>query len=249
MRIAVAGGTGLVGRMVVAEAEARGHEPVVLARSRGIDITTGTGLDAALAGADALIDVSNVTTVRRAVSVEFFGRATRNLLWAGELAGVRHHLALSIVGIERVDYGYYEGKREQERLIHEGRVPWTVLRSTQFHEFAELVLSQVPGPLAIVPRQRIKPVAAREVAAKLVALIAEEPRGKVLELGGPEERDLPDLARRIVHARGESRKVLGVPLPGAVGSAMASGELLPGPSAFVGTQTFDQWLLEKFGRL
>lgn len=246
MRIAVAGGTGLVGRMLVQQSTALGHEPVVLARSVGVDLVTGQGLDEALAGADAVIDVSNVTTTRKAVSVGFFGRATRNLLAAGEGAGIRHHLALSIVGIERVDFPYYAGKREQERLLHEGRVPWTVLRATQFHEFPELVLGQVPGPLAVVPRQRIRPVAAREVAAELLRLVADEPQRKVLEFAGPEEHDLIALARRVSRGLGASRPVVEVPLPGRVGRAMAGGALLPGSAARIGRQTFDEWYEERF---
>ena len=170
MRMAVAGGTGLIGRQVVSLVEQAGHEPVVLARSRGVDLTTGAGLDAALAGAEVVIDVSNVTTLSKKRSVRFFAAATGQLLAAGARAGVRHHVALSIVGIDRVGWGYYAGKLRQEELIRTATVPWTVLRATQFHEFAEQLLARSPGPLVPVPRMRVQPVAAREVAARLVEL-------------------------------------------------------------------------------
>lgn len=247
MRIAVAGGTGLVGRYVVQEALAAGHTPVVLARSRGVDLTTGMGVPEALGGAQVVIDVSNVMTTRRSVSVGFFTGGTQNLLAAGVRAGVQHHLALSIVGIDRVDFGYYEGKREQEQLALSGPVPATVLRAAQFHEFAAQILARVRGPVAFVPKQRIQPVSAREVAAALVALAAGEPEGLTVEMVGPEQRELVDLARRLVRARGIRRAVVGVQLPGQAGRAMARGGLLPRGPVRTGHQTFDQWLAEDTG--
>jgi len=128
MRIAVAGGTGVVGRHVVDVATANGHQPVVLARSRGVNVVTGQGLDAALSGVQAVIDVSNVTTARRSPAMAFFTASTEHLLAAGERAGVGHHVALSIVGIDRVEYGYYQGKRRQEELVLASPRPTSVLR-------------------------------------------------------------------------------------------------------------------------
>ena len=171
-RLAVAGGTGLIGRMVTDRVRAAGYRPVVLARSTGVDLRTGTGLDAALAGVDAVIDVVNIGTQRRRTAVDFFGTATATLLRAERRAGVRHHVTLSIVGIDRVDTGYYAGKRRQEEVVTRGDVPWTILRSTQFHEFAGMLLDLLPGPVAVVPNQLSRPVAAREVADHLVALAA-----------------------------------------------------------------------------
>lgn len=132
-KIAVAGGTGLVGAMVVAEVRRTGATPVVIARSAGVDLTTGSGLAEALDGVDAVIDASNVDTLSAKRSVAFFEAATGRLLAAGEEAGVRHHVALSIVGCDRVDLPYYLGKRRQEALVAAGPVPWSVLRATQFH--------------------------------------------------------------------------------------------------------------------
>lgn len=242
MRIAIAGGTGLVGTRVVLALRDAGHEPVVLARSRGVDITTGTGLDAALTGVEAVIDVSNVTTARRVRSVSFFAAGTGRLLAAGHRAGVRQHVALSIVGVDRVDFGYYAGKRRQEALVLAGPVPGSVLRATQFHEFPGQLLMRSRGPLALMPRMRIQPVAAREVAAELVALAGGPAQGMAPELAGPQVHELGDLARLLLRARGQHRHVVEVRLPGAAGRAAAGGALLPtGPGPRSGL-TFEQWL-------
>ena len=241
-RIAVAGGTGVVGRHVVEAVRAAGREPVVLARSRGFDLVSGAGLDGALRGVQAVIDVSNAGTPRRAASVAFFTAATSSLLQAGERAGVRHHVALSIVGVDRVDSGYYAGKRAQERLVLAGPVPATVLRATQFHEFVDQVLALSRGPLAPVPSMRTQPVAAREVAAALVDLAVGPTCGQAPELAGPQEHRLPDLARRRLRARGQRRLVVPLRAPVAASRAVATGALLPTGPGLRGTQTFDEWL-------
>ncbi len=201
MRVAVAGGTGLVGRHVVAALTGAGHDPVVLTRSRGVDLTSGAGLAESLHGVDAVVDVSNVITASRRVSVAFFTSSTRTLLAAGRRAGVAHHVALSIVGVDRVRVGYYAGKVAQEELVLAGPVPATVLRATQFHEFTGRVPARVRGPLAVVPRMRIQPVAAREVADALAELAVSESAGRVADLAGPAERELVELARRLLQAR------------------------------------------------
>ncbi|MET0495969.1 MAG: NAD(P)H-binding protein [Actinoplanes sp.] len=236
MRVAVAGGTGLTGRNVIEVLEAAGHEPVVLARSKGVDLLSGAGLDAALAGVETTIDVSNVTTLKRDVSVTFFDTAGRNLLAAAARAGVRHHVALSIVGIDRVKNGYYQGKLRQEAVVRDGSVPWSVLRATQFHEFAGQVLDQVPGPVALIPRMTVQPIAVREVAEALVELAEGEPRGAVPDLAGPRVESLVDMARRLLRARGGRRLVLPIWLPGPKGGQLPIG---PGPR---GVQTFEEWL-------
>jgi uncharacterized protein YbjT (DUF2867 family) len=242
VRVAVAGGTGLVGRLVVSALSEAGHVPVVLARSTGVDITTGVGLDAALAAVDVVIDASNRTTTRKKDSIAFFEAGTTHLLKAGARAGVRHHVVLSIVGIDLVDFGYYFGKRRQEaQALASGR-PVSILRSTQFHEFAGQLLDGASGPIAATPRMRIQPVAAQEVADALVALATGPPVGMAPELGGPQQRELTELVRAVRSARGIKKLVLAVRVPGAAGKAMATGALLPTGDGPRGRQTFDEWL-------
>lgn len=242
MKVAVAGGTGAVGSHVVRLLQSAGEDAVVLARSRGVDLTTGVGLAEALAGVEGVIDVSSVATLRRSTAVDFFTAVSRNLLAAGQDAGVRHHVTLSIVGIDRVDFGYYVGKRHQEALVLGGPVPATVLRATQFHEFAEQTLSRSRGPVALVPRMRIAPVAAREVAAALVRLVGEPPVGRVPDLAGPREEQLVDMVRALACRRRRPGAVVAVRVPGGAARAMATGALLPGAPGPRGEQTFGEWL-------
>lgn len=243
MRIAVAGGTGVVGRHVVEVARRRGHEVAVLTRSEGVDLTTGSGLQTRLDGVDAVVDVTSTKTQRRKEAEDFFGSITRNLLRAEADAGVGHHLALSIVGIDHVPSGYYQGKLLQERLVVEGEVPWTILRATQFHEFAEQALGYVRvGPFSLVPRTVVQPVAAAEVAEALVDLAEAGPSGKVPDLAGPERLELVDLSRRVSRARGLGRRVVPVRVPGALGKQLRSGALLPTSDGPRGRTTFTEWL-------
>ncbi len=203
---------------------------------------TGAGLDAALRGVQGVVDVANIATQRRSAAVGFFTAATSALLAAGARAAVRHHVALSIVGVDRVDTGYYAGKRAQEELVLGGDVPATVLRSTQFHEFAEQVLTIARGPVAPVPSMRVQPVAAREVAAHLVELVLAEPQGRAPELAGPEVRELTDLVRRLLRARGSRRVVLPLRGPTAASRAVTGEALLPTDAGPRGRQSFEQWL-------
>ena len=244
MKVAVAGGTGVVGTYVVDAVRAAGHEPVVLSRGRGVDLLTGAGLPDALSGAEVVIDVSNQVTTNRKKSVAFFEAGTTHLLDAGLRAGVKHHVALSIVGIDRVDFGYYAGKVRQEELVLASPLPASVLRATQFHEFAGQVLQRVPGPVALIPRMRVQPIAAREVATALVALALGSPVGMAPELAGPQEESLADMARRLLRARGSRKPVVQVRLPVRGAGAMAGGELLPTGPGPRGVQTYEEWLAE-----
>jgi len=242
-RIAVAGGTGAVGTHVVEVARSRGHEVVVLSRATGVDLVAGTGVADALAGVDAVVDVASVQTLKDTKSREFFGAVTRTLLAAEVAAGVAHHVALSIVGIDEAPHGYYAGKVLQEQLVTDGAVPWTILRATQFHEFASQVHGQVTlGPLVVVPRMRSQTVAAVDVAERLVDLVEAGPSGRVADLGGPEVAAMPDLVRAWARVTGDRRRVVAVPLPGALGKAMRDGTLVTGPGADHGATTFQQWL-------
>lgn len=240
--IAVAGGTGVVGRLVVEEVRRRGDTARVISRSEGVDLTTGAGLAEALDGADAVIDASNVATLRAKPAIEWFETAGRHLLGAGERAGVRHHVALSIVGCDRVDLGYYLGKRAQERAVTEGPVPWTIVRATQFHEFPGQLLDRAPGPVALAFRMRSQPIAAREVAAVLVDAALAEPAGLLPDVAGPEELAMHDLVRRVARHRGLRKLVVPTPVPGRAGRQIKDGGLLPTGDATLGTETFDAWL-------
>jgi uncharacterized protein YbjT (DUF2867 family) len=162
---------------------------------------------------------------------------------AGGTGVVGHHLALSIVGIDRVPSGYYLGKLLQERLVREGGVPWTILRATQFHEFAEQALGYLrAGPFSVVPRTLVQPVAAVEVAESLVDLVEAGPSGKVPDLAGPEQLELVDLSRRVSRARGLGRRVVPVRVPGTLGKLLRSGGLVPTSDGPRGRMTFSEWL-------
>jgi uncharacterized protein YbjT (DUF2867 family) len=243
MKVAVAGGTGTVGRHVVAALREAGHRPVVLSRSEGVDLVAGSGLDAALDGVEAVVDVTSTPTLSSRRSREFFSAVTQNLLAAEQRAGVGHHVALSIVGVDRGRTGHYAGKLAQEDLVEHGPVPWTILRATQFHEFASQMHQALRvGPWHLSPRMRTQPVAAAEVGRRLAELAVTAPAGRTRELGGPDERWLPDLVRAWDQAQGGRGRVLAVPMPGPLGRAMRGGMLLPAPGADLGEQTFDEWL-------
>lgn len=242
MKIAVAGATGTVGRHVVAAAQDAGHVAVALSRSRGADVLTGAGLDDALHEADAVIDVTNITTLSAAKAKRFFETATAHLLAAEQKAGVGHHVALSIVGIDRIDSSYYAGKLAQERAVAAGAVPFTIARAGQFHEFAGQLLSGMKGPVALLPQTLMRPVAAREVGAHLVRVVEAGAVGRATDLVGPRDEELVDVARRQLAFDGVRRRVLGLRLPGAYGRGLASGALRGEAGALQGDITFDEWL-------
>jgi uncharacterized protein YbjT (DUF2867 family) len=161
------------------------------------------------------------------------------------IAGTSHHVALSIVGIDRAPEGYYAGKVAQEKLVESGPVPWTILRATQFHEFAEQIYARAKiGPFHVAPRMRTQPIAAREVAEHLVTLAEAGPAGRVAELAGPREESLVEMVRGFARAQGSRAWIPRIPLPGPGGRAQRDGSLLPGPGAVLGSQTFAQWLAD-----
>ncbi|KQP70144.1 3-beta hydroxysteroid dehydrogenase [Microbacterium sp. Leaf288] len=242
MRLAIAGGTGMTGGHIAEIARGRGHDVVSLSRRTGVELLSGAGLAGALDGVDALIDVTNVTTAKPDVSVMFFAGATKSLLAAERAAGVAHHLVLTIVGAEAAPDGYYAGKLVQERLVAGGDVPWTILRTTQFHEYAAMMYHRGHAGAHVAPSGRVQPVAVHEVAAHLVDLAEQRPAGRVTDLAGPQEESLADMVHRYAHAIGHRTPVPVVNTPGALGRALRSGALLPGPEALRGTQTFAEWL-------
>jgi uncharacterized protein YbjT (DUF2867 family) len=243
MKVAVAGGTGTVGAHVVAALTAAGHEPTVLTRATGVDLTTGSGLDNALAGVHALVDATGPSSTATAASKAFFDTVNRNLLAAEQRAGVAHHVALSIVGAAEVNAGYYAGKRIQEDLVTASGDNWTILRATQFHEFAPLLVrTTAVGPLVIVPQMKCQPIAATEVGAELARIAVGGPRGILPDLGGPRIENMADMVRRYLTHSGDSRRVLQLSLPGRWWRSLRNGALIPGPGAQFGTETYEEWL-------
>lgn len=231
----------MVGRPVVVELEKAGHEPVVLARSEGVDLTSGAGLAERLAGCEAIIDVTNRLTASRAKSTAFFTQVTGNLVTAAKQAGVGHLIVLSIVGVDRVAYGYYQGKRAQEKLLETGGVPWSVLRATQFFELPQSLLAH-RFPIAAMPKMLSQPVDTTDVATTLVDLVEAGPSGYATPVAGPERLQVVDMARRIERARGSRRPVLPIPVPGKVGRQLATGGLVPDGEYVHGKRTFDEYL-------
>jgi uncharacterized protein YbjT (DUF2867 family) len=243
MRIAIAGATGTLGKHVARITQERGHQVVPMSRTAGVDIVTGRGVPEALRGADAVIDVASVASAATDACVAFFRDSSTTLLAAEKAASVPHHVALSIVGIDGISSGYYAGKNAQERVVTTSDAPWTILRATQFHEFAPQMLTQTTfGPVAAVPVGRLQPVAAAEVASALVELAEGRPRGRVTDLAGPRQESLVDMARRYLRATGRRTPVIPLRMPGQMFRAMRDGSVLPGPGATLGSQTFDEWL-------
>jgi uncharacterized protein YbjT (DUF2867 family) len=254
MRTLVIGGTGEVGRHVVTALLARGHDVNVLSRRGGTpdpravgiagDLDTGAGLPAALDGVDTVIDVANVTTTNREKAVRYFTESIGTVGRLGSAAGVSHLVVLSIVGCDRVKFGYYHGKVAQERAALEGPIQATVLRATQFHEFAVQNLSRFRlGPVALMPGMRCQPIAASEVAVAL-ADIAEKPAagGRAADVGGPGIEWLPDMARAVSERLGPRTRVVPLRMPGAVGRAMRGDGLLLDSTGVARGPSFQEWL-------
>jgi uncharacterized protein YbjT (DUF2867 family) len=244
MRIAVAGGTGVVGAYAVTAAEQAGHEVVVMSRRTGVDVRTGAGLSEALQGVDVIIDTTDPKTMSKSKATDFFTEVTANLQSAGAAQGVTHLISLSIVGVDRVPgFGYYEAKLAQEAAAARGPLPATIVRATQFHEFPAQVLSRLHlGPVAGVPAMRSQPVSARSVGQVLVEVAATPAPGTISEVGGPEQHDMVALARRIIRRRGGRTKVVSLRVPGSGGKAMRTGALVPGVGARLVGPTFGEWL-------
>jgi uncharacterized protein YbjT (DUF2867 family) len=244
MRIAVAGGTGTIGRRIAAVLAREGHE--VRSLSRGateypVDLTTGAGLEAALEGCDVVVDASNgpPSSKARAVLVE----GSRRMLEAETRAGVRHHVCLSIVGIEDVPMAYYRVKVEQERVVESGGLPWTIVRSTQFHDLLGALLSAA-GRRHVLPAAgaQFQPVDVDEAAAAVAAVATDAPRLGRATVAGPEVHDLRSLGRMWREATGRRAIEIPIPLPGKLGRALREGRLTCADPDARGTRTFAAWL-------
>lgn len=241
--MAVAGGTGTVGRYVVARSQEAGHEALALSRSRGIDVRSGEGLAAALNGVDVVVDATNADTIEQGPATQFFTDVAGTLHRVGAEMGVRHLVILSIVGVDRSSYGYYAAKVEQERAAMGGPVPATVMRATQFHEFpAQMVARTRQGAQAYVRDVRVQTVAARTVADVLIEIAEGAPAGRTPDLAGPEQASLADLARAFVDHRGAAITVRSDP-NGFAGDP--PDVLLPGGDARTQGPRYADWLLSE----
>jgi uncharacterized protein YbjT (DUF2867 family) len=243
MKIVVIGGSGRVGSNVVQRLSAQGHDAVPASPATGVDTITGEGLADVMTGADVVVDVSNAPVWDDDAVREFFTTSTRNLVAAEREAGVGHHVAVSIVGADRLpDSGYLRAKVAQEAEVEAGSVPFTILRSTQFFEF----LSQIAEAGAEGDRVRLSPglmqlVAADDVAATVAELATGAPVDGRVELGGPEALGIDAWARRLFAATGDERTVVADPHARYFGTELVAGELTPGDGARIGATDFDTW--------
>jgi uncharacterized protein YbjT (DUF2867 family) len=244
MRIAIVGGTGTIGSHITTELTTRGHDVRVLSRRSQqypVDLTSGQGLTAAFDGCDAVIDASNASAPRRAQQVLVDG--SRRLLAAEQECGVAHHVAISIVGCERVPMGYYRVKAEQEQVVSAGPVPWTLVRATQFHELVDMALTAaVRWRLVPIPAGRLQTVASAEAAGAVADVAEHEPRHGRVEVAGPQVMTFADLVRTWLSATGQRAVRVPVPVPGKVGRALRAGALTAAHPDVRGTQTFADWL-------
>jgi len=249
MRIAVAGATGRVGRHVVEVLTERGHDAVAMSRSTGVDVITGEGLDETLAGVECIVDVATGPSPDRDEATAFFTAAAGNLQEAGQRAGVRRIVVVSIIGIDKFTGGYSAAKLDHERATLEGPIPARVLRAAQFHEFVDQLMGWGrQGDVFYVPRMRTQLVAARTVAEALVDLATDPsavpaPDGvPIAEIAGPREESLVEAATRLVARRDDGTRVEAVSPDGPDQELNEAGALLPGPHAKLAGPTFEEWL-------
>jgi uncharacterized protein YbjT (DUF2867 family) len=244
MKVVVIGGSGRLGRPVVRRLVAEGHEAVAASRRTGVDAITRRGLADALANADVVVDVANASVWDDDGVWEFFTTSTRNLLAAGGDAGVGHHLAVTIVGADRLpDSGYMRAKVAQEAGIEAGDVQYTILRATQFFEFLpEIAETGAEGERVRLTTGLSQPVAVEDVAATVAELATGAPVGGRVELGGPEALGLDAWARRLFAATGDPRTVVADAHASYFGNELRGGELTPGDGARIGATDFDTWL-------
>jgi uncharacterized protein YbjT (DUF2867 family) len=247
MKIVVIGGTGLIGSKLVELLSGRGHEAVPASPDTGVNTITRQGLAPALEGAAVVVDVSNAPRWGDAEVLEFFETSTRNILDAESAADVGHHVALSIVGTERVaDSGYLRAKRAQEKIIEDASVPYTIVQATQFFEFAARIAEEASAADTVrVPPVLIQPMAADDVAAALGGVALAAPHNDTIEIGGPEPLRFEDFVRERLHIDGDARVVVSDPRARYFGAELSERDLVPGDDAQLGVVRFEDWLRQQ----
>jgi len=244
MKIVVIGGTGLIGSKVVTKLGRLGHEAVAAAPNTGVNTLTGEGLPEALAGASVVVDVSNSPSFEDAAVLEFFQTSTRNILAAEAAAGVRHHVALSVVGTERLpDSGYFRAKIAQEKLIEESPIPYSLVHATQFFEFAHGIAdSATDGSSVKVAPVLFQPIASEDVADAVVQAAVGTPLNGRTEVAGPEQVRMDDFFRDALTAWGDPREVVTDPHARYFGAELSERSLVPGDGATLGQIKYADWL-------
>lgn len=241
MKIVVIGGSGLIGKKLVAKLTGQGHDVVSASPSTGVNTLTGEGLAEAFAGARVVVDVSNSPSWTDEAVMDFFRTSTGNILAAEKAAGVGHHVALSVVGADRMPTsGYMRAKVAQEALTRSGGVPYTILRATQFFEFLGGIAGKGDGEvrLSTAPMQ---PLAADDVASALADVAERSPASGMLEVAGPESLSIAEFVGRYLAASGDERKVVADPQTGYFGADLDQQGLNPGDGAIIGATRFEDW--------
>lgn len=245
MKIVVLGGSGLIGKKLVTSLQNLGHEAVAASPSSGVNALTGEGLADVLVNADVVVDVTNSPSFEDAAVLEFFSKSTRNLLAAEADAGVGHHVALSIVGADRIpDSGYMRAKVAQESLIRSAGRPFTILRATQFLEFIAAIIAQFPadGQTVRVPSAFFQPVLADDVVAALVDVVVGSPANGIIDLAGPTRFHFDDIVRQFLKATRDARQVVNDERARYFGAQLVADALVPTGESRVGATRFEDWL-------
>lgn len=244
MKIVVIGGSGLIGTKLVHNLRQQGHEVLAASRSSGVNTLTGEGLAEALVGADVVVDVANSPSWEDKAVMEFFETSGRKLLTAETVAGVRHHVALSVVGTDRLlASGYFRAKMAQENLIEASPIPYTIVRATQFFEFVGGIAQfSTAGQTVRLPPAMMRPIAADDVAAALAEVAIAEPKKGTVEIAGPELIRMDELVRRFLVASKDTRQVSTDPQARYYGVAVDDRSLVPGDHPRLGPTRFADWL-------
>jgi uncharacterized protein YbjT (DUF2867 family) len=244
MKIVVIGGSGLIGSKLVTKLREQGHEAIAASPNSGVNTLTGEGLAEALKGASVVVDVSNSPSWEDAAVMKFFETSTRNLLDYEKAAGVGHHVALSVVGTDRLlESGYFRAKMAQENLIKSSSIPYSIVRATQFFEFIKGIADiSTDGNKVRVPSALMQPMAADDVAAAVGRVAVGSPVKGTVEIGGPEKFHLDDIVRRRLAANKDPREVVADPKARYSGAELSERTLVPGDDARLGETTFETWL-------